>query len=73
MLYKISSLVQGFSLYPELSLVEEHIRQFLEKVSAVRGGRGMGARRFLMKGVMGGFLRLQNIVGNIKRMVSGRK
>ncbi|MEI7856386.1 MAG: hypothetical protein WCH85_02665 [Methanomicrobiales archaeon] len=53
--------------------MEEHIRQFLEKVSAVRGGRGMGARRFLMKGVMGGFLRLQNIVGNIKRMVSGRK
>jgi hypothetical protein len=33
----------------------------------------MGARRFLMKGVMGGALRLQNIVGKIKRMVSGRK
>ena len=30
-------------------------------------------RRFVMKGVMGGALRLQNIVGKIKRMVSGKK
>jgi hypothetical protein len=36
-------------------------------------GRGMGARRFVMKGVMGGALRLHNIVVNIKRMVFRKK
>jgi predicted aldo/keto reductase-like oxidoreductase len=49
------------------------IQQRLKEVSETFEGRGMGARRFLMKGVMGGALRVQNIVGNIKRMFSGRK
>jgi len=49
------------------------IQQRLKEVSAAMEGSGMGARRFVMKGVMGGALRLQNILGKIKRMVSGKK
>jgi len=49
------------------------IQQRLKEVSESMEGSGMGARRFVMKGVMGGALRIQNIIGKIKRMVSGRK
>jgi L-lactate utilization protein LutB len=49
------------------------VQQRLKEVSEKFEGRGMGARRFLMKGGMGGALRLQNIVGKIRRMVSGKK
>lgn len=49
------------------------IQQRLKDVSETFEGRGMGARRFVMKGVMGGALRLHNILGKIKRVVSGKK
>ncbi|MEI8331165.1 MAG: hypothetical protein WCF90_05890 [Methanomicrobiales archaeon] len=45
----------------------------MKEVSEIFECRGMGARRFVMKGVMGGALRLPIIVGNVKRMFSGRK
>ncbi len=48
------------------------IQQRLKEVSESMEGKGMGARRFLMKGVMGGALRLQNILGTIKRTFSPR-
>ncbi|MCX6698370.1 MAG: hypothetical protein NTV68_00355 [Methanomicrobiales archaeon] len=32
-------------------------------------GNGMGARRFVMRGLMGGALRLHNIFGKSKRVV----
>jgi predicted aldo/keto reductase-like oxidoreductase len=49
------------------------IQQRLKEVSAKMEGRGMGARRFIIKGVMGSALWLQGIGGRIRRRVSDRK
>jgi len=54
-------------------ILAEQREKLLKGVSSVMEGRGMGAKRFAMKAVMGGAMWLMGMGGRIKRVVVGRK